>query len=830
VAEAPPSGTTEAVDEAPGVLALAPHGRWRTFTTRDGLPSNRVFAVRLQGERVWAGTTEGLALYEAGRWRSFGTADGLPHRVVLSLDVSPRTGDVWIGTVGGLTRLSGGRFDVFTQMNSGLSNDFVHAVRCDPDEDAVWAATAMGASRLDLRTGAWTIFTHENTPMHEPWTYSIAAGGGRVFIGAWGGGVLEYTRSSGRWREYRDPDGQLEVDLLPDDGPIHDVTAGVDFEAGILWQATYFGLSRHDGREWRTFVSRASGLASDFINFVRARGRHAWAATDQGLTLTDGDGWVTYRRLDDGRGEILFSEGARQVGRRTTTTALPHNYVLGVDAADDDVWIATQEGIGHGRRGGAGPGLPGGAGGALRASGAGGSAAPEGESRAASRPAGPGDAGRFRYANVPEPLLPYREAVPQQDLFTERPRFRGVGREEPEPPGPGEVRIGFIGPLADSDLPPGSSPRRSGTGDDPKVVFGRRMLRAATLALEEANAGGGHRGLPFRLVTRTDLVLWGQSSNELVRFALDDRVWAVLSSIDSNHNHVLSRATLKLEVPIVSAGSTDPTLVEHAIPWLVRCINDDRQMAYVLLHEIFRRRGMKRVAVLRVNDRDGRTGIMEFVEGARRLGHPVIIEQRFLNGDTDFRPGLERILQTSPEALVLWGNPEETGGAVKQARDLGIEVPIFGFDRMDQAAFLEAAGEAAEGVVVVATTNLRSVDPPWLRFRQAYRERWGEEPDTFAAHAYDGMKLILAAIREAGLNRARIRDALYRLETVRGVTGPIVFDTNMSDVGPLWLATVRGGRFDYEPAPAWPEESAGLAGGRAPGRGPVAGGGARPRS
>jgi len=141
---------------------------------------------------------------------------------------------------------------------------------------------------------------------------------------------------------------------------------------------------------------------------------------------------------------------------------------------------------------------------------------------------------------------------------------------------------------------------------------------------------------------------------------------------------------------------------------------------------------------------------------------------------------------------------------------MGIDLPIFGFDRMTQQEFLNRAGEAAEGVVVSASMNPDSRDPSWVRFRDSYRKRWGEEPGSFAAHAYDGMNLLIDAIREAGLNRARIRDAMYRLDRYHGVTGEIVFDTNMTDIGPPWLATVRGGRFVYEPAPAWPSTEGAL--------------------
>ena len=336
---------TVSADEA---LSLPVVERWTTYTRADGLPSNKVFAVRVDGDRVWAGTEEGLALFENGEWRAFGVEEGLPHPVVLALDVSPRTGDLWIATMGGLARYSAGRFDIFDQLNSGLSNDFVNDVECDPEEDVIWAATAMGLSRFDLATGAWEIFTHENTPMNEPWTYSVSVRDGLLYLGAWGAGVLEFDKALERWREYRDPDKEMEVDLLPDDGPVHDVTASVDYSEGILWQATYFGAARYDGRRWDTYFAEDSGLAGNFVIFVRANGRNAWFTTDEGISATDGERWVTYRRLSDGRGEILFYEGATLLSRRRTATAIGHNFVSGIDFQGEAVWVATDLGVSYG--------------------------------------------------------------------------------------------------------------------------------------------------------------------------------------------------------------------------------------------------------------------------------------------------------------------------------------------------------------------------------------------------------------------------------------------------------------------------------------------------
>jgi hypothetical protein len=102
------------------------YGNWKNFTTKDGLPSDHVYCVRIDGDKVYAGTHDGLAVYEKGKWTTYTTKDGLVHNGVVGIDVSELTGDVWIGTLGGLSRWSGGKFENFTQMNSGMPNDLVY--------------------------------------------------------------------------------------------------------------------------------------------------------------------------------------------------------------------------------------------------------------------------------------------------------------------------------------------------------------------------------------------------------------------------------------------------------------------------------------------------------------------------------------------------------------------------------------------------------------------------------------------------------------------------------------------------------------------------------
>ncbi len=329
-----------------------PRFRWENFTTANGLPDERVFTVCVDGDRVWAGTENGLALYEHGAWKVYTPADGLAHEAVLHIAVDKQTGDVWVATMGGLSRFSAGRFDTYTQLNSGLPNDIVYDVAVEGD--TLWVATAAGAGRLNMRTGQWGLFNDRNTPMYEIWTYGVSAGSGKTYFAVWGSGVIEYDTKTQGWRSYSDPDGETEMVVSKDKGLIHDVTSSVswDQKENVLWVSTYFGASRYDGRKWTNFLVKDSGLPSNFINQVKAvDGQRAWFSTDRGLAWFDGENWAVYRpALDTHKPEMLIRDRSGKVSGIDVATAPAHNYIFGVDFQGDDIWVATAKGLSHGIR------------------------------------------------------------------------------------------------------------------------------------------------------------------------------------------------------------------------------------------------------------------------------------------------------------------------------------------------------------------------------------------------------------------------------------------------------------------------------------------------
>ena len=397
------------------------------------------------------------------------------------------------------------------------------------------------------------------------------------------------------------------------------------------------------------------------------------------------------------------------------------------------------------------------------------------------------------YAHTSRDVGPFRHVAPYKEHFLLQMEYTGPGRAKPEPEGLKTVKLGFIGPIE-------STVSVATGGKSHEEPLGTKMLQGAKLAVEDANARGGYlkRGIPFELVVSNDNGLWGASGNEIVKFAYKDKVWAILGTIDGANSHIAIRVALKAEIVMMNSGDTDPTFIETNIPWVFRCIGDDRQQGYLLVDYLYRKVGLKRVGIIRASNRYGRFGVREILDGSRRLGRPVPLEMAYEVGGKDFSLQLRRLKETNVEAIVHWGDAVDGARILNQMRAMGMDHPYFACDRCLSEEFLRIAGKNAEGVFCSCPWDPTRKDPKYQAFRVAFRDRFGEEPETYAAHGYDGMSMLIWAVQVAGLNRAKIRDVLaYRSRPWQGVTGQIPLSAALDDLGEVFLARREGGKWVY---------------------------------
>ncbi|MGB8481062.1 MAG: ABC transporter substrate-binding protein [Acidobacteriaceae bacterium] len=397
------------------------------------------------------------------------------------------------------------------------------------------------------------------------------------------------------------------------------------------------------------------------------------------------------------------------------------------------------------------------------------------------------------YADMPPAAVPYgRYRKPYTEWFIDSSTldYRGAARErtDVELTTLNTVNIGFLGPL---------------DADNVDSPYGIAMLHGSQLAVDEANTRGGYDGKPFWLNVHDDLPLWGASSMAIVDMVYKDHDVAMLGSVDSASTHIELRATLKLELPIMDTATNDPTVTQTRVPWLLHNFPDDRQQGYALADYIFNQRHLKRVGILQVNNRYGRAGKDVFFETARRIGHQPIVEVWFAPDATDFSAQLETLKSSGIDGLVIWGNASQAGLILKQMRAMGMQQAVFASSRACYREVVTIAGSAAEGLVSISAIDPTRTDPAWQQFRQHFLDRFHTEPDAYAAYAYDGMNMLIAAIQTAGPNRGKIMDALrqYEMKSYTGVSGKAFFDYTLNNIAPVTFARVHNSHFEY-----WPEQ------------------------
>jgi branched-chain amino acid transport system substrate-binding protein len=324
-----------------------------------------------------------------------------------------------------------------------------------------------------------------------------------------------------------------------------------------------------------------------------------------------------------------------------------------------------------------------------------------------------------------------------------RPRtFEGPNIDDPEPADVREVLIGYFGP------------------DDPAHPAGGMLWQGASLAIEEANAVGGYRGLPFRLVPAWDENPWTGGAARLVRLVYIDRVWAIIGGIDGATTHLAEQVVAKALLPLLNPAGTDRGIHAANVPWIFSCVPPDQALAPPLVRALKERNAP--FAILSATDHDSRAFVAELkLElGPERLV-PVL--------HVEFDPGVlqpaelaARLTASEAKAVVVLAGAQDSVSVIEAVRAGGFTGDVFGGPNIE-------------------ATSLRGVSFPRLGevapgFRARFIKRFGRTPDFHAASGYDAAAMLVAAVRKSGLNRSRIRDAIQALSPYQGVSGKIEWD------------------------------------------------------
>ena len=354
------------------------------------------------------------------------------------------------------------------------------------------------------------------------------------------------------------------------------------------------------------------------------------------------------------------------------------------------------------------------------------------------------------------------------------------GGEKP-PESQGGIKIGFFGAL---------------TG--PTATFAISGRNGAQLAADELNRAGGVLGRPIAMISEDDRGEAAEAASVVSKLITRDHVVALIGENASSRSLAAAPIAQSYSVPMVSPSSTNVEVTKKG-DYIFRVCFIDSYQGKVLA--TFARRNLKaKTAAILIDSRsDYSVGLAEaFRQSFTALGGSVIAEPKYTEGDSDFSAQLTALAPSNPDVLFIPGYYTDAGLIARQARGLGIKGTLLGADGWDSPKLVEIGGAAMEGACLSNHYSVDDPSPAVRKFVDAYKAKYGAEPDSIAATSYDAMRLIADAITRAGSTEGkRIRDALAATKDFPGVTGTISMDADRNPIKPAVVLRVEGGRFRF---------------------------------
>jgi branched-chain amino acid transport system substrate-binding protein len=306
------------------------------------------------------------------------------------------------------------------------------------------------------------------------------------------------------------------------------------------------------------------------------------------------------------------------------------------------------------------------------------------------------------------------------------------------------------------------------TGDI--ASYGKRAQKGIELALEHLQSpGGGAITVEFQ-DGKGDAK---ESVTLMNKFCSIDKVPVVIGAAASSVSLAMVPVANRNRVVQISPISSSPELTEKGGDYFFRVCPSDAFQA-VILAKWMSEMGVKSVGILYVNNSWGGSLKDRFVAEFKALGGTIATEEACLEGDRDFRTQLTRVVSLKPDAIYSPTYGKEGGLILKQLRELGWTGKVFGSDVWSSPELLASAGKAAEGVYLV-----KPMDPSgakWDAFRETFKAKYGEEPDVYAAYAYDIVMILAEAVKADARTGPEIREFLLKMPPHEGVTGATQFD------------------------------------------------------
>ncbi len=332
-----------------------------------------------------------------------------------------------------------------------------------------------------------------------------------------------------------------------------------------------------------------------------------------------------------------------------------------------------------------------------------------------------------------------------------------------------------------------------------EATFGQSAHKGIIMALEEINAAGGRLGQQLELLAEDNQTRPGESATVAKKLLTRDKVVALLGEVSSGRSLEAAPIAQSSQIPMIAPAATNPRVTEVGDYIFRVCFIDDFQgtaMANFALNDL----KTKNVAVISSVSNAYSVGLAKYFRDTfEAAGGQIAVEQKYSEGDKDFRAQLTAVKAANVDAVFLPGYYTESALIIRQARELGINIPFFGGDGWESDKLLEIGGDALNGCYYSTHFSPENQDPRVAEFVQKFKARWNNEtPDAFAALGYDAAQILADAILRAGTTDGpALRDALAATKDFPGASGLTTIDAQRNAKKGATIIAIRDGKLTF---------------------------------
>lgn len=322
------------------------------------------------------------------------------------------------------------------------------------------------------------------------------------------------------------------------------------------------------------------------------------------------------------------------------------------------------------------------------------------------------------------------------------------------------------------------------------ATYGSSINDGAKLAIEEINAAGGIDGKKIEYITVDNKSETAEATSAAIRLAEKEKVVAMLAPATSGNSVATVQLAAKYKVPMVTGSGTAPNVTVNddgsINEYAFRTCFIDPFQGTVAANFATNELGAKNVAIYADNASDYAKGLAKsFKETIEKNGGTVLIEEAYVAKDVDFKSTLTNIKGKNPDFIFIPGYYEEVGLIVKQARELGIDVPLMGADGWDSPTLIDLAGaEALNNTFITNHYSSEDPDAKIQKFVEAFKAKNNEAPNAFHALGYDSIYFIVDAIKrvDGDITGEAIQKQLAATKDLSLITGTFSVDKNHNPV------------------------------------------------